>query len=755
MTVRTHSAAPAYRPVLIPPWQLLTLLFLLVFTALPLNAATVTLDQHWEYRWGDSPFSGNTPEWTLQDEPDAWQPIDFPSNPPGRNGQENIWYRTLVPQGHWHDPVLYIFSVDLIVEAYLDGQRIYQYGHFDSNGRGQFEGWPWHMIQLPPDAAGKPIYFRIFSNYTDIGLWGEVKVTERMTLYQQVFEDSIDSLTITAFSLVIALLCLLFALFNTERNSLLALALFSLSHAGLALTGSQAKQLLMHHPLLWDYIEAGCYYVLPIALALLLRSWYGARYRRLFNSFALLFGAYLVGALILPLTGLTSLAHTYPPFDLMFAIGVPTMLIIVARHWRSASHDQRLLLLATALLTVLLLLDMAVAHGLLPWSQVPVDWGSLIFSLAIVALSLSHFSHTRKALAELNATLESRVAERTHALEQMARQDAKHLKALEFGNSKRGILDELVVEMESLADINQATDYLSTQIHTLCSPVPGAFYSLAPGSSQLQQRNHWDTTASLATNLQPDALQLPHDDWHVFNIHYDAPGLARTQVATLLLDFGTDSILFDELSPFTLQTLFTRAIERINLTLSKVALQQALSRFSYEDALTGLHNRRYLDEMLDREIARGQRSGASIALVMCDIDHFKKLNDRYGHAAGDRVLQVVAQQIRAAFRSSDIICRYGGEEFVIVMPESQLDDARARAEQLRIDIAASHITFDDINISNITLSAGVSARYADDTTADILLRTADKALYQAKNSGRNRVITADSPTQAQPTIKQA
>src|SRR5690554_7813760 len=113
------------------------------------------------------------PLWTIETDAVQWQAIDFTANPPGRNGQENIWYKTLIPQDEWRDPVLYISSIDLIVEAYVDGKRIYHYGEFDAEGKGRFEGWPWHMIPLPADAAGKPIYFRIYSDYIDIGFWGE------------------------------------------------------------------------------------------------------------------------------------------------------------------------------------------------------------------------------------------------------------------------------------------------------------------------------------------------------------------------------------------------------------------------------------------------------------------------------------------------------------------------------------------------------------------------------------------------------
>ncbi len=706
------------------------------------RADTLELNQNWEYRWGDSPFNNGTPEWVLQDLPTAWQPIDFPSNPPDRNGRENVWYRTLIPEGDWRDPVIYIYSVDLIVEVYLDGERIYHYGEFDSKGQGRFEGWPWHMITLPKNASGKPIYFRVFSNYLDIGLWGEVKLMERTALYQQIIHGSIDSLAVGAFSLIIALLCLLFAPFNPERLSLLSLSLFSFSHAGLAIGDSQAKQLIFNHPLLWEYISAGCYYLMPIALALLLRSWYRARYRALFNWLAILFASYFTGALGLSLAGVTSLANTYPPFDALFALCVPTMLIIVALNWRQANRDQRLLLLATSVLTLLLLIDMAVAHNVLPWSQIPVDVGSLIFSLSIVVLSLNHFSRTHKSLARLNANLEGRVAERTHALEQMAKREAQRVKALEFANLKRSMLDELINEMESQPDTEQALACLCRRIEDLCAPIPGATFCRASGHSEMPLHSQWGELRNLPPSLNRESGTAYGHERLLLHIQYDVPMELPQLAAILLLDFHEDNALIGELSRSTLQLLYMRAVERINLSLSKVALQQVLNRFSYEDALTEVHNRRYLDQMLSHELARGQRHQAEISLVICDLDHFKKLNDNYGHAAGDRVLKIVAQQLKLAFRNSDIICRYGGEEFVVVLPDTNLADACARAEQLRTSMSGKSILIDGDAIGSVTLSAGVSSGRAGQISAEELLDKADQALYRAKQTGRNRVLAA-------------
>jgi len=166
-------------------------------------------------------------------------------------------------------------------------------------------------------------------------------------------------------------------------------------------------------------------------------------------------------------------------------------------------------------------------------------------------------------------------------------------------------------------------------------------------------------------------------------------------------------------------------------------LQQQLRDQAVRDPLTGLHNRRYLDETMDRELARAKRYRHPIGLVMCDLDHFKAVNDRYGHVVGDEVLKAFADLMRSAARGSDIACRYGGEEFLLVLPDMPADAACRRAERLRATLDGMRIAAAGVQV---TASFGVAGFPDDGGTADELTRAADAALYEAKRSGRNRVV---------------
>jgi two-component system chemotaxis family response regulator WspR len=174
------------------------------------------------------------------------------------------------------------------------------------------------------------------------------------------------------------------------------------------------------------------------------------------------------------------------------------------------------------------------------------------------------------------------------------------------------------------------------------------------------------------------------------------------------------------------------------------AANRELERLSHFDGLTGIANRRYLDNVITRELARGCRAHASLAICLIDIDHFKGFNDQYGHVKGDECLTSVAKAIESTVRrAADLAARYGGEEFAVVLPSTDLEAARLVGEKIRAAILALGIAHELDATGQVTVSIGVSALVPDrDTTASELIKQADAALYQAKQSGRNKVVTA-------------
>ncbi|KPQ24710.1 MAG: diguanylate cyclase (GGDEF) domain [Halomonas sp. HL-48] len=543
--------------------------------------------ESWEYRWGDSPLDANgAPQW-LNSDADDWQSVMSPSNPPGRDGHQHLWLRTTLPDGEWNDPVLYITSINLIGQAYLGDELVYQYGEFDDQGRGDFAGWPWHMIDLPDDAAGQTLTFRLYSYYTSIGLWGEVQVMERIDVLKQVIHDSAQDLGVSALVLVLAILATIFALIGPERRGFMAIALFAYASGLMLLAEAPARQLIADGALAWDTLRAGSYYTLPIALGMLLSYWLEGTAKRWITRLWALHLAYLAVAIGLVQLGVISLSITFPIFDVLLAVTMPFMLLLALFRFRRLNLEQRLLVLSFTFYAPLLLADMIVAHGFVAWRSVPLSYGSLAFSLAIAAIFLWHYRRTQQQLASANETLEQQVASRTAEL------------------------DQLVRELEGL---------------------------------------------------------------------------------------------------------------------------------SFEDPLTGLHNRRHFNTVFDHECRRAQQHGSQLSLLMLDLDHFKDINDHFGHDAGDTVLVEMAALMRQHFMDLGVVCRIGGEEFVALLPGTSAKAAEASANALLKVVTQTNWSHRATPLRCITFSCGI-ATYPDHTKEPKqLLRHADEALYHAKRSGRNRCV---------------
>ncbi len=168
-------------------------------------------------------------------------------------------------------------------------------------------------------------------------------------------------------------------------------------------------------------------------------------------------------------------------------------------------------------------------------------------------------------------------------------------------------------------------------------------------------------------------------------------------------------------------------------------LQEMLKEQANRDSLTGLFNRRYLEGTLEREMARCKREGAPLSMLLLDLDHFKLVNDTYGHQAGDEVLRVFGRLLQENARAEDIVCRYGGEEFLLVLPKMPLSIARERAAQLLLLFRETTVEFEDLKIP-ITTSIGIAATPEHSDSAEGMIRCADQALYNAKSRGRDRAV---------------
>jgi diguanylate cyclase (GGDEF)-like protein len=385
--------------------------------------------------------------------------------------------------------------------------------------------------------------------------------------------------------------------------------------------------------------------------------------------------------------------------------------------------------------------------------------------------------------------LEERVAERTQQLEQLTRdlqaevaerrrseaavRDTgetlrERLADVERLNREIAQLTELTNLLQVCATRQEAFEVLAQAAPALFPDTEGAVYTFVASRDVVEIVASWRGFAPAATIEPGDCWGLRRGQLHtVKNGHglrcahtptdwsgnqLCMPLIAQGEVLGLLhLRYATDTgERHDGVADGTPhrghERLAIAAAEQIALSLANLELRAALQSQSIRDPLTNLYNRRYLDETLARELHRAARTETSVSLLMIDIDLFKPFNDTYGHDAGDTALRQVAVTLREHVRAEDVVCRFGGEEFAIVMAGVDTTEAITRSEHLRTAISKAELDWHGQPLGTITASFGVATYpHHADTKAD-LIRAADTALYQAKNNGRNRVATYAPPS---------
>jgi diguanylate cyclase (GGDEF)-like protein/PAS domain S-box-containing protein len=252
--------------------------------------------------------------------------------------------------------------------------------------------------------------------------------------------------------------------------------------------------------------------------------------------------------------------------------------------------------------------------------------------------------------------------------------------------------------------------------------------------------------------LQPwmekaEALISGQETQLVLRIHTSPPRYLDLRVTPLYDDrqhlSGRLMVFHDVTDHKNVEKKLRYANDRLQSQLIEIGtLQSKLRAQAIHDPLTDLFNRRYLDETLDRELARAAREGYPLCVIMLDIDHFKRMNDAYGHEAGDLVLKALAGTLLASNRRGDFACRFGGEEFVVVMPNIPMDTAFRRAEELRTILNSLNVPYDGYNLM-ITISMGIACYPASGEDRESLLRAADRAMYAAKKAGRDYIQVYD------------
>lgn len=346
-----------------------------------------------------------------------------------------------------------------------------------------------------------------------------------------------------------------------------------------------------------------------------------------------------------------------------------------------------------------------------------------------------------------------RVQEHTE-LQESYEKLANGMKELQEKNEQITLLVEMSDIMLACGSQEELSDVMAKYSQRLLQFSSGYLFIMHPSKNYLEKAASWG-------NPQPHDLTFtPEQCWAIRlgRIHYAGssrielmcshtmfaeqpelsllcvPLMAQNDIYGLLyLEVG---LKFDE----NQQLLITAFAELTALALANVRLRENLRYQSIRDPLTGLYNRRYLEDFLFKQLHQAERTKASFAILMLDLDHFKKINDTFGHDAGDLVLKELGQILNSDIRLGDIAARYGGEEFVLLLYDIDAQAAKMKAENLRSAISNLQVKYGAQPVGQITASIGISV-YPDDAKSPAeVIEAADKALYQAKNKGRNKVI---------------
>jgi diguanylate cyclase (GGDEF)-like protein len=232
------------------------------------------------------------------------------------------------------------------------------------------------------------------------------------------------------------------------------------------------------------------------------------------------------------------------------------------------------------------------------------------------------------------------------------------------------------------------------------------------------------------------------------------PLITQGQATSLLVLSASRTASLSDTPPSSVasEALAVSVGEHLGLALTNLRLRESLRDQSIRDPLTGLFNRRYLEETLEREISRAARSGKPIGVMMMDIDHFKRFNDAFGHPGGDALMRELGALLHTHTRIEDAACRYGGDEFVVALPESPLEIVLARAEELRRAAHLLNIMHEGSVLSAVSMTVGVAVYPDHGSDMDALVHAADEAMFRAKRAGGDRVQVALPPDDQEPSI---
>ena len=428
MPERNMPKRNPYLPLFASP---ILLIRVLLFTGLCLFVAllhasppTTSIDSGWSYHWGDIPRSRQADDtegahWRFSEA--EWKQAGSLENVTGRSDEDILWLKLDLPESKWRNPHLLVSYADLIFQVFEAGRMTYEHGRIGPEGKGDFAGWPWHLIPVTA-AESTALYFRVYSSYYLIGLSEEIIMGEKADLLAHVYHKGMTGGVFFIILFIVGIISMALGLIKGHRRGALSTGFLSLNLSLMMLAQNELSQIVFLSPLILSYVWAFSYFLVPAFMAWVVYEWFDQQ----ISKPVLIILCVSLGSMICAfvLSGITDLLFVefYPSIDVLLIISMLALLIECGARHKGKGIEEGLIILGFFVICLSLILDAISFYGIVTWIGKAGQWSLTLFVISLLTVYLIKDRKQQEALALLTHNLENTVAERTQALnESLAR----------------------------------------------------------------------------------------------------------------------------------------------------------------------------------------------------------------------------------------------------------------------------------------------------------------------------------------------
>ena len=404
-----------------PIFPIRILLFTGLFLFVPLAHASppiTSIDSGWSYHWGDIPRSHQADDtegvhWRFSEA--EWNQAGSLENVAGRSDEDILWLKLDLPESEWRNPHMLISYAYLSFQVFEAGQMTYEHGRIDQEGKGTFAGWPWHLVPVTV-AESTSLYFRMYSNYYSIGLSEEIIMGEKADLLEHVYHKGMAGGVFFSILFIVGIVSMVLGLVKRHKRGALSAGFLSLDLSLTMFAQNELSQIVLFSPLIWSYIAAFSYLLVPAFMAWVFYEWFDRKISKLVLVILCVSLGSTICALVL--SGITDLIliAVYPIFDVLFIVSTLALLVKCGTKLKGKGMEEGLIALGFLVISLSLVLDTLSIYNLIIWIGRGWQWGLILFAVSLLAVYLIKDRKQQEALALLTHNLENTVAERTKAL---------------------------------------------------------------------------------------------------------------------------------------------------------------------------------------------------------------------------------------------------------------------------------------------------------------------------------------------------